>query len=775
MTDIGGSDGTQEPPVTQVGIPAGQGVQVGDHNIQHNKFDQTSIETQYIGTQVVQLAPMPPIGQVVAGNVPQEPPAFQPRADLLDLLRAAGASVSMVRVLTGLRGVGKTQVAAAYARTCIDAGWRLVAWINAGDMAKVLDGLAVVAERLRIGAADASLDALGGRVRDRLAADGERCLVVFDNVTDLAGLRRFLPAAGKSQILITSTSTEAAKLGMSVPVGVFAADEALAFLSARTQQDHPDGARELAEELGSLPLALAQAAAVIAAQHLTYQVYLGRLRSLSVRDYLTSADGEPYPHGVAEVILLSMDAIAATDRTGLCSELGDVISLLSTTGVSRELLHAAGPAGVFSVPGPVTPGNIDETVGRLASTSLLTFSGDDDSTVSAHRLVMRVTRERRAHDGSLPLIAARTCKLLDAVARSLDPPLQHRPAARDLVLHVAALNEHIPPDLREDDVELTKSLLALRLWALQSLRDLGDSDIQAIEFGEPLVSDCERVLGDAHPDTLTSRSNLASAYRATGRLSEAIALHKQTLGDRERVLGDAHPDTLASRNDLAVAYKTADRLGESIALHERTLADRERVLGDAHPDTLASRSSLASAYGAAGRLGEAIALHERTLADRERMLGDAHPDTLTSRNNLAHAYENAGRPGEAIALHERTLADCERVLGGAHPNTLWSRCNLAYSYHSAGRLAEAIALYERTLADCERVLGEAHRDTLLLYSNLAAAYRKAERTEEAISLYERALAGLERLLGSDHPYAIRVRENLTAARRELTGSAKLDR
>src|SRR5260370_35714630 len=116
MTDIGGSDGTQEPPVTQVGIPAGQGVQVGDHNIQHNKFDQTSIETQYIGTQVVQLAQMPPIGQEVAGNGPQEPPAFQPRADLLDLRRAAIPSVAMVPVLPWLPAVGKAHAPPAYAR-----------------------------------------------------------------------------------------------------------------------------------------------------------------------------------------------------------------------------------------------------------------------------------------------------------------------------------------------------------------------------------------------------------------------------------------------------------------------------------------------------------------------------------------------------------------------------------------------------------------------------------------------------------------------------------
>ena len=41
-----------------------------------------------------------------------------------------------------------------------------------------------------------------------------------------------------------------------------------------------------------------------------------------------------------------------------------------------------------------------------------------------------------------------------------------------------------------------------------------------------------RVLGEDHPDTLTSRNNLAGAYQAAGDLGRAIPLFEQTLADR---------------------------------------------------------------------------------------------------------------------------------------------------------------------------------------------------------------------------------------------------
>ena len=111
-------------------------------------------------------------GPVVVGDVPQQPPGFQSRAELLAELDSAGPGMLVVHAVTGMRGVGKTQLAAAYARAKLAEDWRLVAWMNAEDQASMLAGLAAVAEGVGL-AGEATADA-GLAVRHWLEADGER-------------------------------------------------------------------------------------------------------------------------------------------------------------------------------------------------------------------------------------------------------------------------------------------------------------------------------------------------------------------------------------------------------------------------------------------------------------------------------------------------------------------------------------------------------------------------------------------------------------------------
>src|SRR5215472_12972819 len=81
----------------------------------------------------------------------------------------------------GCGGVGKTQLAGAYAGACMVSGWRLVAWVNAEEPGAMLGGLAAVASALGLDDGTGNAVTAGQAVRHWLETDGALCLLVFDN------------------------------------------------------------------------------------------------------------------------------------------------------------------------------------------------------------------------------------------------------------------------------------------------------------------------------------------------------------------------------------------------------------------------------------------------------------------------------------------------------------------------------------------------------------------------------------------------------------------
>ena len=92
----------------------------------------------------------------------------------------------------------------------------------------------------------------------------------------------------------------------------------------------------------------------------------------------------------------------------------------------------------------------------------------------------------------------------------------------------------------------------------------------------------------------------ASLYRSQGKYDEAEPLYVDCLEKRRSVLGDRHPDTLTSINDLAGLYKSQGKYDEAEPLYVDSLKKRRSVLGDRHPDTLTSINNLAGLYKSQG-------------------------------------------------------------------------------------------------------------------------------------------------------------------------------
>ncbi|MFD4746998.1 tetratricopeptide repeat protein, partial [Streptomyces rubiginosohelvolus] len=81
---------------------------------------------------------------------------------------------------------------------------------------------------------------------------------------------------------------------------------------------------------------------------------------------------------------------------------------------------------------------------------------------------------------------------------------------------------------------------------------------EARDLGEDTLSRQRRVLGEDHPDTLGTASNLAINLSAVGLMEEARDLGEDTLARRRRVLGEDHPDTLRTAKLLELLDDTRD-------------------------------------------------------------------------------------------------------------------------------------------------------------------------------------------------------------------------
>lgn len=697
-------------------------------------------------------------GLVRTGTLPGRAPDFVDTGILDRLAEQVAHGGQSTRVsLTGLRGTGKTQVAAEFARRCLADGWPVIAWVNAGSQGSLTTDLTVLANEI-VGVRDGeATETLLARWRAAWNSDPDpRRLIVLDNLTDATHVRSLLPDDGAATVIATMADARAMISRHALDVTSWTPEQAVGYLAVRTGLDDPDGAQQVAEEVGFLPLALAQAAWVIGQRRRRrplrrgkseygFAEYAVELDGLPLDRVLTAERGGEYLLKTAQAIELSVQAtLDACEDDGLGPAVLGVLAHLDPVGIPTAWLDVLDDAA--------------EQVGDILDAmeaGALVMPSQDGATIVMHRLVGRLLRGRSGTQWDEV-----SGQVADVLA-SVDPLTTD--SFWEQRQNTTLVNSHVLATLGysgSDDVGERLIDIALHCGYALNVLHLPEP---AIALLERITVTAERILGPDHPTTLTSRNSLASAYESVGDLSRAISMYEQTLADRERVLGLDHEHTLVSRNNLAYTYQVAGDLGRAIPLLEQTLADRERVLGLDHSHTLVSRNNLAHALRVAGDLRRAIPLSEQTLADRERVMGTDHPDTHNSRNNLAAAYASAGDLSRAIPLLEQVLKDMQRVLGTDHPDTLNSRNNLAGAYESAGDLSQAISMYEKNLADRERVMGPDHPSTLISRNNLAYAHQAAGDLGRAISLFEQNFKDTRRVLGLDHPGTLTSRVNLAAA------------
>jgi tetratricopeptide (TPR) repeat protein len=753
---------------------------------------------------------------VLSGSVPPLAPYYHARSetgfDLENMLRP-GETILLVPAVPGTGGTGKSQLAIGFAHAMWSArAVSLFAWVPAGNRSAVIAGFAQAAADLGLLAGDeaaaGSADDAAHRFLDWLRTTERRWAVVLDGVASPVDIDGLWPQGPAGQVVVTSRLREAelAWPGANVTayaVGGFSRREALGYLNTRLD-GYPDQrieALDLAEDLGGLPVALAQAAALVMATDRTCRAYRADYTERLHATTEVLVEGCPRP--LLATWSLAVEYAHRLPPVGLAWPALALASTLDTSGIPAAVLTS--PAACAYITGRAADsldgadGLVRSAYATLERLGLLSVDrANAVRTIWLHSAVRSATRAYLAPGGAEQAVAAAAAALFEAWpeanAPGNDPQLSQ--ALRDSAAALRAFagdllwKPEAHPVLIRAGISLTEAPVlvdsAIGYWQVfggTSVQQLGfrhpqsmlardrladayassGRHAEALPVFEATLSDREIAFGPQHPETVTARLNVARSLNAAGREPEAITLYEQVLGARERTMGPGHPETLEVRTQLAAAYEAAGRQGDSIRLYERALADAERELGPAHRDTVAARVSLAGAYLGIGRAREAVTAYQRALTDTERGAGSDDPAALATRASLAGAYRAAGKTKDAIGAYERVIADRERLLGPDHPDTIAARGSLGYVYRTAGRLKDAIPQYERVAAARERLLPRGHRDTLAARALLGTAYQEARRLREAIITYEQVLADSELTLGPGDVETLTTRCNLATA------------
>jgi tetratricopeptide (TPR) repeat protein len=688
-----------------------------------------------------------------------ENPFFTGRRDLLSGLQHALAENGRV-ALTGMSGSGKTQVAGQYAweqREQYDA----VLWVSGASRATLLSDFAKLALLLDLPQKEATDPEEAAKAVCGWLQLNRKWLLIFDNVEDVGVLEGFLPSGRMGHVIVTTQGPATGVIARAVPVEEMPPEDAELLLLRRAKVVGPSAsldaatsaeraaAREIARELGGLPLALDQAGAYIEETRCGLAGYLSAYgKEGRYLRKLRGKGGASHPESVAVSFTMGLRKLERKSRAA--AEAVRLCALLHAEAIPEEIfVDGADELGRVLKAVGKDPLKLDAAIGAALSYSLLRRDAAR-KTLRIHRLVQDVVRD------TLERKAARMWaeRSVRAVARTF-PSVEFTDwgSCERLLAHALACAPHI----EQWGMEFPEAA-----WLLNQTGRYLHRRARFAE-AEPLYKRAlgiwEKALGPEHPDVATSLNNLALLYQAQGKLAEAEPLYKRSLDIVEKALGPEHPNVAASLNNLALLYQAQGKLGEAEPLFKRALGIREKALGPEHPDVAASLNNLAALYQAQGKLAEAEPLYKRALGIWEKALGPEHPDVAAILNNLALLYKAQGKLAEAEPLHKRSLGIREKALGPEHPDVASSLNNLALLYQAQGKLAEAEPLYKRSLAIWEKALGPEHPDVATSLNNLAALYREQGKYAEAELLYERSLGIREKALGPEHPAVATVLEN----------------
>ena len=687
-------------------------------------------------------------------------PLFTGREALLVQIDEALQYTSVA--LSGLGGIGKTQIAIEYSYRYSEQ-YQAILWLDASSRETLSKGLRSFAYEL-------ALEEEDKKDEDRLFATAKHWLqnqsawlLILDHIDDAAIIDLIIPSQGDGQILLTTTRFLFETYTM-LPVPMFMPPESILFLLRRAriipmipmpaslEQAPPDTishAEAIVQKIGGFPLALDQVGAYLEETGGGLNTYLElfsrhRAKLLERRGHAVS------DHTDAATLTIARAIEEATQKVERNVFLLRLLAFLHPNAIPYEMLRR----GAGEIDEPIQSLVADrlsfnQAIADLRTASLVHHLAG--TMMSIHRIVQAVVIDTLSSEQQ-NYWAGQAVSMVNSVFP-------------EVIFDNWAECARYLPQAQQCATLITAFKLTLKAGALL-LQRLGSYYYRQARYSEAetylkqaLSLHEEQQWADTQ-EIARILNSLGLLYYRQARYSEAEQTHQRALALREQTVGPDHLDTAESLHNLALLYRQQGKYQQAEQLYQRELAIEGKAANEDHPERMAQLlNNFGLLYYEQGKYTQAEAAYLQALFIYD-LSSPGHPDRRYSLDGLGALTEKQGKYQQAEALYQRAWAICEQTFGDTHPETAHSLNKLADIYETQDKDQQAKALYQRALSIGEQALGPEHPDVALFLNNLAYLADKQGDYQQAEQYYQRALSIGEQALGPEHPLVADVLNNL---------------
>ncbi len=502
-------------------------------------------------------------------------------------------ALSQPQAISGLGGIGKTQLALEYAYRYTQ-DYTAVLWARADTTEAIISSYVAFADLLNLPEQEAKEQDIIVEAVKRWLQDNADWLLILDNADELKIVPGFLPPKLGGHLILTTRAEATGRLAQRIEIKILSPEQGALLLLQRSRQLAADAPLEqasseeralaigISQELGGLPLALDQAGAYIEETSVALEKYWQLYQRYRTRLLRERKGGfiEDHPLPVATTWSLSFEQVKK--RNPAAAELLQILAWLPPDELAEEIFSA----GAEFLGPTLAPVAEDEMLFNEAIASLRAYSliGRDAGTrsLSIHRLVQAVLQDGQT--------AEEQQEWKERVVRMVNtafpyPEFETWKQCERLLPAALIAAGYIEQQGMEFE-EVT--------WLLYYTASYLD-DRARYEEAEPLYQQALRIWAKVGPEQLNVAyplNGLAILYADQGKLEQAEPLYQQSLRIRKQQLGPDHPDVATSLNNLASLYREQGKLEQAEPLYQQSLRIREQVLGAEHPKTKASYQRL---------------------------------------------------------------------------------------------------------------------------------------------------------------------------------------